>query len=340
MDGQRTLSRWLKPMLVGVCLVALIPVLLVFGRFVSHDRPTPIDGYGKRGMMWQGKYDSALGSPGRAYPMTITEEVQRQASADDSLAYPAPGVPMMGGVMTAPTPATSIAVAPEERKIASTASLDLRVNNLQEVIGQIREAASAQGGYVEHSSVSEPRIGVQSAWMTVKVPANNFQAAFDAIKSRVSYVAGENMGSTDLTTSFIDLQARLNNKQAEERIAQGLFDRATKISDAIEVSQHLATVRAEIESLQGQLRLMENQTAMATISISLTEDPKVVADGGEFRSGNVWKRAWNELVASLTTLGSGLVVLVVAGIPVLFVYGFILWGVYALTRKGVRKFFE
>lgn len=103
-------------------------------------------------------------------------------------------------------------------------------------------------------------MGLKSAWITVKVPADRFDVALAEMKQTADQVVNENAGVADITAQHIDLSARINNKQAEEKAYENLLGSATKVTDVIEVTQQLTNVRTEIESLEQQLRYLEGQT--------------------------------------------------------------------------------
>ncbi len=230
-------------------------------------------------------------------------------------------------------------VVSADRKVASTASLDLRTKSLDWTVGKIREIAKNGGGFVENANINQPEWGLKSAWITVKVPADRFDVALAEMKQTADQVVNENAGVADITAQHIDLSARINNKQAEEKAYENLLGSATKVTDVIEVTQQLTNVRTEIESLEQQLRYLEGQTTLATISVNVTEDPQVQANPGEFQRGNVFKAALNTLVDALLSLGSGLVVFLISGLPILLIIFGLIWIVYRVARRIVGRMF-
>jgi hypothetical protein len=81
---------------------------------------------------------------------------------------------------------------------------------------------------------------------------------------------------------------------------------------------------------------------MSSLSISITEDPRVVINGDSVRDGNVIKQSVNDLTRWLIALGSALGAIIISGLPVVLVYGFFLWvfyriGVFVAERVVGRK---
>ena len=77
------------------------------------------------------------------------------------------------------------------------------------------------------------------------------------------------------------MSARLANLRAEEARLRTFFDDAKNVSEMLAIEQELSRVRGEIESLDAQVKYLERQAAMATVTIELTEDKPVVRPEGE-----------------------------------------------------------
>lgn len=251
-------------------------------------------------------------------------------------------VPMPMDAVTIPSWGTTTPVSAVDQKMVKSASLDLRAQSLVWTSNQIQASAKNVGGYVESANVSQPKNDVQTAWLVVRVPADRLDVVIEEAKKVASSVISENLNAGDVTDQSIDLTARLNAKRAEETALVSLLDKATKVSDVIEVTDRLAFVRSEIEGLDAQQRRLEGQVAMSSLSISITEDPRVVINGDSVRDGNVIKQSVNDLTRWLIALGSALGAIIISGLPVVLVYGFFLWvfyriGVFVAERVVGRK---
>ncbi len=329
-------SRWAKALASGALVLASMAlVLFVASVFSQGSGPDPVvmkkhvQSYpgkmmGERGMEWDGPQDMMVGiaedgAMGMAVPPMAMGAPMMEKSRQS----------MMGG-----------SVVSAERKVSTTASLDMRAKSLDWTVGKVREIVKNVGGFVENSSATQPERGIRTAWMTVKVPADRFDTTLTEIKQTADQVTSENVGSTDMTAQDIDLTARLNNKRAEEKAYENLLGTATRVSDVLEITQQLTMVRSEIESLEQQARYIEGQTALVTINLNITEDPQVQGDAGEFKRGNVFKNALNTLVDALLVLGSGLVVFLISGLPILLIMLGAIWVVYRVAKRVVDGFFS
>lgn len=224
-----------------------------------------------------------------------------------------------------------------DRKVMKDGNLSLRVKNVDETVSRVTEIAASLGGDIADSRLSRADSGTKGGTITVKIPVNRFQEALAKLKETAVVVLSENVSGTDVTAQYIDIAAHIANKKVAEASLQSLLDRAEKISDVIEITNTLAGVRGEIESLEGQLRYLNAQTDKASITLFLTEDVTVTADQS-FRPVQALKESLVLLIGLFGNLTQGLIRFLVVGVPVLLIDGAILWGLYIVARRLVTKF--
>jgi len=169
-----------------------------------------------------------------------------------------------------------------DRALILTASIAMRAQDPWSAADRAQAVATSLGGDV--MSLSQSGSGDQRhATMTLRVPADRFNDALRQLRSLSDVeVLQSSVDSKDVTEQFVDLQARLRAKQAEEQRYLALLARADKIEDILRIDQSLNSVRTQIEQLTGQLNSMKSRTTFSTISVSVTPaglapltDPKV-----------------------------------------------------------------
>lgn len=325
--------RWSKALATGALILASMALVLFVASVFSRGKQSLSIQQHMRAYPPQMMHEESMGWDGSPHGFETLED----EAMDRALPPMAMGEPMMEKSMPSMMGGTVVSV---ERKVSTTASLDMRAKSLDWTVNKIREVVKNVGGFVENSSTSQPERGIRMTWMTVKVPTDRFDAVLSEVKQTADQVVSENVGSTDLTAQNIDLTARLKNKRAEEKAYENLLSSATRVSDVIEITQQLTGVRSEIESLEQQMRYLEGQTALVTLNLNITEDPRVQGETGEFKRGNVFKNAINTLVDALLALGGGLVVFLITGLPILLILLGVLWVVYRLAKRAVEGFFS
>jgi hypothetical protein len=200
-----------------------------------------------------------------------------QLGSDEPLGVPMPGSvnvedagPVAGGGLS--SVGSLPPIGPDIVKTAGI-SIEVKTGGFETAFNAATTIAGRYGGYVEGSSMQG--IKAKSGELTIRVPATAFDRAMNDLRGLGS-VEGESIAGQDVTSQFVDLDARLLTWQAQEAVLLRLMRRATSIESTLRVQNQLQDVQFRIEQIKGQLRLLENQTSLATIDVSLREVGAVV----------------------------------------------------------------
>ncbi len=171
-----------------------------------------------------------------------------------------------------------------ERMIIWTGNISLIVKDAEESLEKAQAIAKDLGGYVVNSSswLEEQQV---RARLTIRVPAEGFDAAMASLKDLAVRVENTNISTQDVTEEYTDLDARLRNLEATEtellELLTEVRERTGKAEDVLAVHREVSSIRGQIEQAKGRMQYLEQMTAMATIDIGLTPDalarPIVVA---------------------------------------------------------------
>lgn len=226
------------------------------------------------------------------------------------------------------------AIAAEiDEKIIKTGSLDLVVDHADESLTAVEAIASQQGGYVQTSTIQEHEDGAKSGYVTIRVPANVFDATIEELKGLAVVIERETTSAEDVTEQYIDLAARLKNAQAQEVRYGEILKVATTVEEILQIESALGNIRGYIESLQGQLQYLDSLTGFSTITISLSEEPVITIGGKEFRPGTTVKEAAQAVVAIAQALVIAIIWVAIVGVGVSVPLALIVW----LIWKGVAR---
>lgn len=202
----------------------------------------------------------------------------------DEAAEPSPSSPGTDGT------------AAQDRLIIRTQTMRLEVESTPDAIATIRDLAKRHSAVITDLQVATDtdqwlyrydEYGYATGdgealrgWVTVRVPADALDAFIDSAM-KLGDVQYQSEGTEDVTQQHIDLSARLENLRAEEQRLRSFFDAAKTVQDMLAVEAELNRIRGEIESLDAQVKYLERQAAMATVTIELTEEKPVVRPEGD-----------------------------------------------------------
>lgn len=171
-----------------------------------------------------------------------------------------------------------------ERKIIRNADLTLEADVPEESLQKITAIAESRGGFVIESQASSSSSDVTKrdiVTLTVRVPAEKFTESLEEIRKVSNRVVLENIKGQDVTEEFVDVEARLKTKKALEEQFLEIMKQSKTVADTLNVQKELATVRGEIEQIEGRKRFLENQTSLSTIKIRL-QTPTAFANSSGF----------------------------------------------------------
>lgn len=247
---------------------------------------------------------------------TMEAEAPVAPSAADAPARSAPEPGVAQAATTLPQPAT--------RKLIRRLELALVVKDTEATAAALQKLVTSMGGFVSDVNASRDGMTMRYA-MTLRVPAERLDAAREEIRRMALRVEREQMTTEDVTSQFVDSEARLRSLRATEDELRELLaesrERARKVAEVMEIYNNLTGVRTQIEQIQGQLNQLQGQVSFSTINLTLEPDsgskPIVAEDG--WRPGETTRNAFRNLVGFLQGVVDVLIVTVINGIPIALV---------------------
>lgn len=156
------------------------------------------------------------------------------------------------------------------RSVIRTAEVALQADDVVEAARAAVGVAERAGGFLadEQSSLE----GDPSARLVLKVLPERFGDALDEL-SALGQVTEKHVGSDDVTEVVVDLEGRLGAARASVERLRELLGQAADVPQVVAVESELARREGEVESLAGQLRSLESQVDLATITLQLSVPP-------------------------------------------------------------------
>ena len=189
----------------------------------------------------------------------------------------------------------------DNAKIIYTASLTLESKDYDAARTALDAALTEADGYLDSSSeYTDSTDSSRSLSLTLRVPQDNYKSFLEAAAS-VGSVTYENQQAEDVTTQYMDVEARLSNLEAQRTRLQELQAQATSLSDLIEIESSLSDVQSQIESWQSQLNWYSNQVECCTVYITLNEVQTYSPTSENFlaRLTSAFGNGWTAFVGAL-----------------------------------------
>ncbi len=229
------------------------------------------------------------------------------------------------------------------RKIIRNGHLTLEVDSFDETMAALNSAVEEQGGYV----VSQNRQSIDdknrlAGNITVKVPYDRFDELLTMAR-QLGKATDEQVDAQDVTDQYIDITARIEVYRTKLDRLLELLKQSGDLSEVLAVENELASTRAELESLEGQLRYLDSQTSYSRLSLYVTEKP---VEASEIRTDGLagfWQDVQEAFLLGMNALIgalSGFVISLAGWLPalaIIAVTALILWRVWLKKWWGRQK---
>lgn len=151
-----------------------------------------------------------------------------------------------------------------QRMLVWTGDLSLEVGNVSNTVAQVEKFVATNHGYVE--SRTDRRSN--SVDLQIRIPAASFTLAVGWFE-QLGTVTHKSINASDVTDQYVDLEARLKAKTALRDRLQQLLQRATEVKDVLAIETELTRLQADLDSMEGRLRVLKSQVQLATLNLHL-----------------------------------------------------------------------
>ena len=151
------------------------------------------------------------------------------------------------------------------RSIIATAELVVEVADARSAAAKAAEVAAAAGGFLSQQD-AQPGEGVVR--MTLRVPTEEFEATMARFEG-LGDVQSQRIDTQDVTDQVVDLEGRIASARVSVERVRQLLERSGDVTQLATVEGELARREADLESLLGRQRVLDDQVALATIGLEL-----------------------------------------------------------------------
>lgn len=206
-----------------------------------------------------------------------------------------------------------------DRKVIRTGNLTLLVDSTEESVEYVTSLIEGKEGIIASLRVVDRGEFGKQAYVTARIPADLFLQSIQELKDIARVVEDEQISGQDITEEFVDLEAQLRNQKATETQLLQVLNRANTVEDILNVRDRLSQVRGEIERLEGRIRYLTDQIDLATIYITISQEPTVALSLRDFRPVTILKTSLRALVQGLIVIFNVLVTFVIVWVPIIVV---------------------
>ena len=236
---------------------------------------------------------------------------------------------------------TSDEATPVERKLIRNVSMHLETREFDALTKSISDAVTFFGGYMEQSDVS----GNSLYWsderssrysnLTARIPENKLDAFLTEVSGQGN-VTYKNESVQDVTLQYTDITSRKKTLQMEQDRLWELLEKAESIDAVIALEARLSEVRYQLESIESQLRTLDNQIVYSTVYLSIQEVQVLTSTDPDTIPVRIQKglsRSFNTLKISSVDF----LVWFISSLPILAVFAVLVFIAVIIFKKPLKR---
>ncbi|MDE6751023.1 MAG: DUF4349 domain-containing protein [Lachnospiraceae bacterium] len=273
-------------------------------------------------------YDNGSYYTGAAYSSVVTEEAF-EAEYESG-----------GNANAAGAEMPNENVQQSQRKLIKTVDLSVETESYDTLVAGLESQIAELGGYIEYqyqyngsgySNYEETRY----ANMQVRIPVNRLEEFIVRVGEQ-SNITNKEERVEDVTLRYVDLESHKKALLTEQDRLLDLLTVAETVEDIITIEQRLSDVRYQLESMESQLRTLDNQIDYSTINLSIREVKRLTPT----QEKTVWDKIKNGFSESIYNVGHGLVnffIWFVVNIPYIVIWAVVLFVAFLIIKAIIKK---
>lgn len=231
--------------------------------------------------------------------------------------------------------------APVERKLIRNVSMNLETREFDALTKSISDAVTFFGGYMEQADVSGNSLywsGERSSRysnITARIPENKLDAFLTEVSGQGN-VTYKNESVQDVTLQYTDITSRKKTLQMEQDRLWELLEKAESIDAVIALEARLSEVRYQLESIESQLRTLDNQIIYSTVYLSIQEVQVLTSTDPDTIPVRIQKglsRSFNTLKISSVDF----LVWFISSLPILAVFAVLVFIAVIILKKPLKR---
>ena len=231
--------------------------------------------------------------------------------------------------------------APVERKLIRNVSMNLETREFDALTKSISDAVTFFGGYMEQSDVSGNSLywsderSSRCSNLTARIPENKLDAFLTEVSGQGN-VTYKNESVQDVTLQYTDITSRKKTLQMEQDRLWELLEKAESIDAVIALEARLSEVRYQLESIESQLRTLDNQIVYSTVYLSIQEVQVLTSTDPD----TIPVRIQKGLSRSLNTLkisSIDFLVWFISSLPILAVFAVLVFIAVIILKKPLKR---
>lgn len=157
-----------------------------------------------------------------------------------------------------------------EQKLIYTSNVNIETKEFDVAENAVRNTVTKMGGYIENTNSYSYSSSCRNSYYKVRIPVSNYREFLTAV-CEIGSVTYQSERVEDVTTQYLDVEARLNSLENKMRRLEVLKVEATDLDQLLKIEDQISNTQYQLENYTSQLNYLKNQVSYCTVEINLDE---------------------------------------------------------------------
>ncbi|HOU98094.1 MAG TPA: DUF4349 domain-containing protein [Bacteroidales bacterium] len=157
-----------------------------------------------------------------------------------------------------------------ERKLIKEGSISFETDSVDKTKKYIEDKVKFFEGYIA-KEYSYDYTEQKQYMLEVRIPSQKFDDFVNSLNTVISSLDNKDIQVKDVTEEYVDVEARIKSKKDVMQRYSELLKHAKSVAEMLDIEREIGTLQADIESLEGRLKYLQNQTSLSTLTLTFYE---------------------------------------------------------------------
>ncbi len=181
-----------------------------------------------------------------------------------------------------------------ERKLIKEGSLSFETDSVDKTKNYIEAKVKFFEGYIS-KEYSYDYTEQKQYILEVRIPSHKFDDFVKSLSGVIVSLDNKDIQVKDVTEEYVDVEARIKSKKDVMTRYSELLKQAKSVAEMLDIEREIGTLQADIESLEGRLKYLQNQTSLSTLNLTFYEH-RLKDFGFWSKIGKSLSGGWNGLL--------------------------------------------
>lgn len=181
----------------------------------------------------------------------------------------------------------------EKKRIIRKAELAIEVADYKESIKQLRLVANQFDAEITSESENNAPYRLRN-YLVFRLLPGQLNGFIEKIESVATTVNSKQVSATDVTKQYLDLQTRLQAREATIKRYQELLQQAVNVTEVLSVERELRKAIEDRDALKGEMKYLNDRIGRSTVHLEIVQHLEYISQREGFfsRIGDAFSDGW------------------------------------------------